>query len=178
MGTKGSFQLRLISFPLPEAEKNRAFGTSAEGPKAAFRPGFGAGKMASSPLALSSDQPRVKTWVEGIWCVCFGCAVLSRSRSLKDQCFPLRWEERGGTAGTREWLSSLFAIRAAQPMRRLPSKWDKSRVLGKLGLAQSCLCRHSMSLLGLVVDRAGCGTSSQDPSTGSMSLLAWHKPWD
>lgn len=38
MGTKGSLQLWLISFPLPEAEKEHAFQTPAEGPKADFSP--------------------------------------------------------------------------------------------------------------------------------------------
>lgn len=72
MGTKGSLQLWLISFPLPEAEKEHAFQTPEEGPKADFSPGFGASKAPSSSLLLaggaaqSSDQHGAKTSVEAI----------------------------------------------------------------------------------------------------------------
>lgn len=61
MGTKGSLQLWLISFPLPEAEKEHAFQTPEEGPKADFSPGFGARRRPAAPCCWLGAQPRAQT---------------------------------------------------------------------------------------------------------------------
>ena len=76
MGTKDSLQLWLVSFPLPEAEKDRAFKTPAEGPNADFCPSFGARRWPAarccwpgaqhSATALTSNQHCVKTSAEAI----------------------------------------------------------------------------------------------------------------
>lgn len=204
MGTKVSSQLWLISFPLPEAGKDHTFKTPAEGPKAAdFSPGFGAGRWPAArcrwpgvqhrAMPLSSNQHCVKTSAEAVWRTCLHCVVLSHGvppalwKITVSHCGGRREEglQKHGAGfllylplGQRGWEALV---------RCLPSERDKTCVLGKLGLAQSCVCGDGVSPLGLMGDRAGHGTAplrglavtfSWDPSAGSVSAPAWRKPRD